>query len=1172
MSVIPADEIEIDVDNTDVVNAIEAIPETPATDVTPIVDAIEAIPETPATDLTPVVDAVDTLRLSSAITEADMVRLLGSVNTNTIATTTALNAKITGLQTALLARAESELGLAKQLIKVKQLSLARPQTTARMNFQEDLDDMLDGSFTLQTIDDLRTTLRTEIGTLSEDSPLWADYHALQVTLDILSLNLRAVANTQHTLTSIENELSPLQNLQSDISTILQDVLADIKARQTAIANNPIDGEQTFWPVVVTALGNLIASYSLSNLSEAIRRLKQARDSLRILANLADENKANALIYRLEQNYEAIREKNQSVVNKLADVQSAINNISVDVPAITLQDTNVVSVLKNAIDDIGDTASLQDLKTKLQNLYDGFDIPELDTAITALDAAFTGDDAITDTHAAYFELQQLRFILKSYKVEFTERNTNVVRKLTDLQAAINGLELTAGDITVTNTDLVNLLNHAIIDIGDTANLQSLKTTLTNLYNGFNAAELTAAINALNGVFSRNDITNTHAAYLELLQLRFILLTYKTNKDSTDAVKTATESVKTATDGVKNAVNAIPAPPSNADVVRKLSDVQSAITNLELTAGDIDVAAQPDIADLIQGAIVDIGSDTSGNLQDLKTKLTNLYDGFDVAELTAVITAMRTTFTGNGAISSSHSAYAELKKLQTILRAYNVQIAKLTEVKTAVDANKNSQVQKLTDVQTAINNLELTAGDINVDSQPDIADLIKGAIVDIGSSTTAGLQTTKTRLQNLYDGFAQAELNAVITNLNSLFTGQTTLPTTHAAYDELKKLLVILRAYNISIQEKNAAVVSSLNAVKNSIDTLDIDVTTTAGQTTLHQLLLEVIALLDNSTEITAMTGGSHVRTTRLATARTSLFGLFDGFDLTELETTRTNLRNGINAILTSYPKRQTFRTVFFVLNELSLTLAEKNDAVTTKLGTVETNINSHLDQIRDKPNPALVDKLDDAIELAALNPSRYTILSNLQGLKNGFNELELTNVRNALRTWAGLNPNDVAINQLRALLFDLDTLAQINKLTGDKQITIFNGTSYIPAQTKTTTIDFEDYYGMYITHKPITIESDTWALFNFFLDFYDGVNWINIRKDQELTFRHGAIAYKTIAGYWQQQDSSTDAWIGLVTRDDFPFLTGNKYRFRVTVGYFQRETGNRRDDNLNRFSITLNFVH
>ena len=573
---------------------------------------------------------------------------MGSLNTNTIATTTALNAKITGLQTALLARAESELGLAKQLIKVKQLSLARPQTTARMNFQEDLDDMLDGSFTLQTIDDLRTTLRTEIGTLSEDSPLWADYHALQVTLDILSLNLRAVANTQHTLTSIENELSPLQNLQSDISTILQDVLADIKARQTALGQT-INGESTFWPVVVTALGNLIASYSLSNLSEAIRRLKQARDSLNIIRNLADEDKANALIYRLEQNYETIREKNQSVVNKLADVQSAINNISVDVPAITLENTDIASVLKNAIADIGDTATLQTLKTTLNNLYDGFDEAELNTAITALDGAFTGDDAITDTHAAYLELKQLRFILKAYKVEITERNTNVVRKLTDVQAAITGLELTAGDITVTNTDLVTVLSSAINDIGSTANLQSLKTTLNNLYNGFDAAELTAAINSLDAAFTgQNPIQNTHAAYFELKQLRFILKAYKTQKDATDAVKTATDGVKTATDNVKTAVNAIPAPPSNTAIVNKLSDVQNSINNLELTAGDIDVAAQPDIADLIQGAIVDIGSDTSGNLQTLKTRLQNLYDGFDIGELTLVITAMRSTFTGNGAI--------------------------------------------------------------------------------------------------------------------------------------------------------------------------------------------------------------------------------------------------------------------------------------------------------------------------------------------------------------------------------------------------------------------------------------------------------------------------------------------------------------------------------------------
>ena len=64
VSVIPADEIEIDVDNTDVVNAIEAIPETPATDVTPIVDAINDKPVTPATDTTPIVDAINTARLS----------------------------------------------------------------------------------------------------------------------------------------------------------------------------------------------------------------------------------------------------------------------------------------------------------------------------------------------------------------------------------------------------------------------------------------------------------------------------------------------------------------------------------------------------------------------------------------------------------------------------------------------------------------------------------------------------------------------------------------------------------------------------------------------------------------------------------------------------------------------------------------------------------------------------------------------------------------------------------------------------------------------------------------------------------------------------------------------------------------------------------------------------
>ena len=234
--------------------------------------------------------------------------------------------------------------------------------------------MLDGTFTLQTIDDLRTTLRTEIGTLSEDSPLWADYHALQVTLDLLALNLRSVATTQHTLSEIETELSPLKNLQSDIADILNAVLTDIKARQTVLGQT-INSESTYIPVVIASLNRLIASYTLGNLSDTINKMKNARDSFGIIANLSDPARANALIYRLEQNYEVIREKNQAIVNKLDDLNKSIKDISVDVPAITLQDTNIVSLLQNAINDIGDTANLQSLKTKLQNLFDGFNQTE-----------------------------------------------------------------------------------------------------------------------------------------------------------------------------------------------------------------------------------------------------------------------------------------------------------------------------------------------------------------------------------------------------------------------------------------------------------------------------------------------------------------------------------------------------------------------------------------------------------------------------------------------------------------------------------------------------------------------------------------------------------------------------------------------------------------------------
>ena len=83
---------------------LKKIPATDPTDISPITDELEKT----NTKLDANTKAINDSRLSQAITEADLVRLITSLNTNTQAVTTELSNRINEVQAAILKQADPE--------------------------------------------------------------------------------------------------------------------------------------------------------------------------------------------------------------------------------------------------------------------------------------------------------------------------------------------------------------------------------------------------------------------------------------------------------------------------------------------------------------------------------------------------------------------------------------------------------------------------------------------------------------------------------------------------------------------------------------------------------------------------------------------------------------------------------------------------------------------------------------------------------------------------------------------------------------------------------------------------------------------------------------------------------------------------------------------------------